>query len=86
MDLIADTRPLAPTNRASQMRSRPQEQLAAGSVGYLASLSRVDMGVHLATLRHFDNNVGPMVENGPLIPCERRLAEMEILEFQEATS
>ena len=38
-----------------------------------------------ATLRHFDTKVGPKVKIGPIIPCERRLGEMEILEFQEAT-
>ena len=31
-----------------------------------------------STLRHFDNKVRPEVEKGPLIPCERRLENMEI--------
>ena len=39
----------------------------------------------LATLRRFDSNVPGMVENRPLIPCERRLAKWEIPEFQELT-
>ena len=39
-----------------------------------------------ATLRHFDHKVRPRVKIGPLIPCERRLALMEISEFQELTS
>ena len=26
-----------------------------------------------------------MVKTGPLIPCERRLAEMEFLKYQEVT-
>ena len=39
----------------------------------------------LATLRHFDSKVPSRVKNGPLIPCERRLRKMEILENQEVT-
>ena len=39
----------------------------------------------LATLHHFDSKVHPRVKMGPLIPCERRLRKMEILEFQEVT-
>ena len=39
-----------------------------------------------ATLRHFDSNTGPWVKTGPLIPCERRLAVLEIPENQEVTS
>ena len=53
--------------------------------GYLTTLSRVPARVHLATLRHFDNKPAGMVKNRPLIPCERRLVKMEILEFQEVT-
>ena len=45
-----------------------------------------DMGcAHLSTLRHFDSFVGLPVKKGPLIPCERRLANMEIQENQEVT-
>ena len=50
------------------------------------TISRDIVGVHLATLRRFDIKVQGMVENGPLIPCQRRLAEMEISVFQELTS
>ena len=39
----------------------------------------------LSTLRHFDNKVQGMGDYDPLIPCERRLANMEISEFQELT-
>ena len=39
----------------------------------------------LVTLRRFDIKVGPMVKKRPLIPCERRLAKVEILENQEVT-
>ena len=53
--------------------------------GYLTTTSRDTVGVHLATLRHFDHKVGLMVKKGPLIPCERRLREMEIPEIQEVT-
>ena len=53
--------------------------------GYLTTISRVTCGVHLATLRHFDTKVRGMVKTGPLIPWQRRLADMEISEFQEAT-
>ena len=44
------------------------------------------MGVHLATLRHFDTFTHSMVKNDPLIPCERRLSKTEIWEFQEVIS
>ena len=54
--------------------------------GYLTTTSRVTLGAHLATLRHFDHKLGSMVKNGPLIPWQRRLAEMEIWEFQEVDS
>ena len=40
----------------------------------------------LATLRRFDRKVLSTVKKGPLIPCERRLRQMEIWEFQEVTS
>ena len=39
----------------------------------------------LATLRHFDIEHGLWVKTAPLIPCERRLAKIEISVFQEAT-
>ena len=39
-----------------------------------------------ATLRHFDTFHGRRPLLGPLIPCERRLANMEIWEIQEVTS
>ena len=39
----------------------------------------------LATLRHFDINLGVAVKKGPLIPWQRRLAILEISEFQEVT-
>ena len=39
----------------------------------------------LATLRHSDNKVHGAVKMALLIPCERRLANMEIPEFQEVT-
>ena len=41
--------------------------------------------VHLATLRRFDSKVGSMVKMALIIPCERRLANMEIPENQELT-
>ena len=39
----------------------------------------------LSTLRHFDSKLGSRVKTGPLIPCERRLLEIEISENQEVT-
>ena len=70
----------------SQMRSDPQEQLAAGIVGVsddpFACTWRC---AHPVTLRHFDSKLGSMGQNGPIIPCERRLANMEIWENQELT-
>ena len=39
----------------------------------------------LATLRLFDNKVPDPAKKGPLIPWERRLADMEISEIQEVT-
>ena len=40
----------------------------------------------LATLRHFDTFQPGTVGKGPLIPWERRLAKIEIWEFQEVNS
>ena len=62
----------------SQMRSGHQEAEGGCPWGYLATLSRVPGGVHLATLRRFDSKVQHARQNDPLIPCERRLQEMEI--------
>ena len=43
-------------------------------------------GVHiLATLRHFDSKLEGEPKTGSLIPCERRLENMEISEIQELT-
>ena len=53
--------------------------------GYLTTLSRDQGCAHSATLRHFDHNVTCMVKYDPLIPCERRLAKLEIPEIQEVT-
>ena len=39
-----------------------------------------------ATLRRFDRKVEVRLQKEPLIPCERRLQNMEFLEFQEVTS
>ena len=90
MVLAANTGPLAPTTALSQMRSGPQEQTRSagmrGPWGYLATLSRVPVRVHLATLRHFDSLPSSLVKIDPLIPWERRLPKMEILEFQEVIS
>ena len=56
-------------------------------VGVSATPSRDDIRVcNLSTLRHFDSKLEVMVNNGPLIPWERRLRNMEIPEFQEVTS
>ena len=55
------------------------------SGGYLATLSRVSRCAHLATLRRFDSKRAPKAKIGPLIPCERRLRELEIPEYQEVT-
>ena len=46
---------------------------------------RVTKRAHPATLRHFDHKVQLPVKYGPLIPCERRLAILEISEYQEVT-
>ena len=74
-------------DRAEDMRNRPQEQLVAGSVGVCPTPSRHVLEVCTwSTLRHFDSKLMVMVNNGPLIPWERRLREMEIPEYQEVTS
>ena len=39
-------------------------------------------GLHLVTLCRFDSKPMAKVYLGPFIPCERRLALMEILEFK----
>ena len=46
---------------------------------------RVTRCAHLVTLRHFDTKVPTTDENGPLIPCERRLANIKFPENQEVT-
>ena len=57
--------------------------------GIWVTLSRDIRGVprcaHLTTLRHFDNKVHGTVKMALLIPCERRLENIEISEFQEVT-
>ena len=53
--------------------------------GYLATISRDIGGVHIGDTSSFDNKVCLTVKTGPLIPCERRLAKLEISENQEAT-
>ena len=71
----------------SQMRSGRQEAACCRRPwGYLTTTSRATWVYHLATLRHFDTNVGRQAILGPLIPCERRLAKREIPEFQEVNS
>ena len=63
-----------------------RSSLLRSSVGVSATPSHPEHGwVHLSTLRHFDNKVPGRHQNGPLIPCERRLAKTEILEIQEVT-
>ena len=55
--------------------------------GDLGPPRRPARGVYIrSTLRHFDSKVCRGPKTGPLIPCERRLAEMEFSEFQEVTS
>ena len=67
------------------MRSGPPGAACCGGPwGYLTTLSRTSTGAQLATLRHFDTKVPRRRGIGPLIPCERRLAETEIPENQEA--
>ena len=61
--------------RLGQMRSGSQESAClTGPVGYLT----VPFACTLSTLRHFDSKVQGERQNGPLIPCERRLAISEI--------
>ena len=67
------------------MRKSTRSSLLRWTGGIWTTLSRVQGGAHLATLRHFDSKLEGMVIFGPLIPCERRLAIMEIPEFQELT-
>ena len=49
-----------------------------------AAVVTVDMAmVHiLVTLCHFDDKLASRSYSEPFIPCERRLADMEIWEFQ----
>ena len=71
----------------SQMRSTSVGAACCTDVwGYLTTLSRHATVYTRATLRHFDTKVSFPVQNGPLIPWERRLAKLEILENQEVTS
>ena len=69
------------------MRSVHRGQLADVHVGVsddpFAYMYRC---AHLATLRCFDRKVHGTALLGPLIPCERRLENMEISEFQEVNS
>ena len=63
-----------------------QEQLVCGtSWGYLRPFRVLTMVCTLSTLRHSDTKLGSMGQNGPLIPCERRLAKTEFQENQEVT-
>ena len=55
------------------------------SGGICDHFAYVQWCAHLATLHHFDHKVLSMVKMARLIPCERRLAEMEISKYQEAT-
>ena len=59
--------------------------LLRDTVGVSDRTPRVTWCAHLATLRHFEHKVRVRPESDPLIPCERRLREMEIPEFQEVT-
>ena len=65
-----------------QMRNWHQEAACCRCQGGIWTVPGVYI---LATLRRFDYNPSSMVQNDPLIPCERRLAKMEIWEFQELT-
>ena len=68
------------------MRRGHQEQLAAVTLGVSWRPFRVTSVVYIrATLRHFERKVRPWVKMASLIPCERRLAKMEISLFQELT-
>ena len=59
-----------------------EDQAAGADLGHAARVHWVHIR---STLRHFDNKHGPRVRTTLLIPCERRLAEMEISEFEEVT-
>ena len=68
------------------MRSGDRSQLADVTVGVSDRPLRVTTRVYiLATLRRFDNKLSLGPKTGPLIPCERRLANIGIWEFQELT-
>ena len=68
------------------MRSGPTGAACLrGTVGVSDRPLRVPVGVHLVTLRRFDTKHGCMVKMALIIPCERRLANMEIWENQEPT-
>ena len=86
MTVLLNTGLLQAARALVQMRSTPQEQLAAGCVGVSGRPFRVCIWVYIrSTLRPFDKKLARARQNGPLIPCERRLAKMEISEIQEAT-
>ena len=69
------------------MRSDLQEQLAAEVVGVSCDpFAHVYSGAHLGDTSSFDTKVQGMVQNGPIIPCERRLRKTEISEFEEVNS
>ena len=56
------------------------------AVGVSATLSRDILRVcTLSTHRHFEHKHASPAQNGPLIPCRRRLANMEISEIEEVT-
>ena len=55
-----------------------------GPWGYLGRPLRVHVHI-LATLRHFDSKPRSVVKIALLIPCERRLPNIEIPENQEVT-
>ena len=67
------------------MRSGHSSQLAGVTVGVSDRPVPDHLACHLSTLRHFDSEPSSAGQNDPLIPCERRLQEMEISEFQEVT-
>ena len=71
------------------MRTGHRSQLADVTRGVSGRPLRVTSGstsVYIwATLRHFDSKVMGWVKIGPIIPCERRLANTEFSESQEVT-
>ena len=68
------------------MRSSVTEAACCVTLRGIWRSLRVTYGVcTLSTLRRFDNKYSRRVKTGPLIPCERRLAIMEIQENQEVT-